>query len=474
MVSGQFRGLADGYYNRREATQNSTLHSPPSKLTEKMIGKIILLVVLIFLNAVFASAEIAVISMNDAKLRQLTSEGNKRALKLSKLVSQPSRFLATIQVAITLAGLLSSAFAADSFAQPVVKWLINSGVNIGEKTLSTITLVVITLILAYFNLVFGELVPKRVAMKRAESMALGMSYTLYGVSVVFKPIVFILSVSTNLVLRLLRIDPNENDEKVTEEEIRMLLAQGREQGTINDYENEIIQNVFDFNDTTIGQICTHRIDVDLLDADASAEEWNKIIFETRHTYYPVFRDNNENIIGILDTKDYFRLSKKTKHAIFLNAVDEPFFVPEGLKANMLFKQMKSKRKYFAVIIDEYGGFEGIITLHDLMESLVGDMYDIEEGKVLSDIQLLTEGNWRIKGAADIHEVSEEIGVDLTDDDMFDTFNGYVCSVIGRVPNDGETFICETDELIISVRLVKNHMIQSATVTKKELQSGSKD
>ena len=432
-----------------------------------MIGKIILLIVLIFLNAVFASAEIAVISMNDAKLRQLTSEGNKRAIKLSKLVSQPSRFLATIQVAITLAGLLSSAFAADSFSQPIVKWLIGLGVNIGEKTLSTITLVVITMILAYFNLVFGELVPKRIAMKRAESMALGMAPTLYGVSVIFKPIVFILTVSTNLVLRIFGIDPNENDEKVTEEEIRMLLSQGREQGTINDYENEIIQNVFEFNDTTIEQICTHRRDVDSLDADDSIDEWNKIIFETRHTYYPVFKDNNENIIGILDTKDYFRLSKKSKASVMQSAVDEPFYAPEGMKANVLFKQMKMKRTYFSVIIDEYGGFEGIITLHDLMEALVGDMYDIEEGKVLSDIQLLTEGNWRIRGSADIHEVSEALGVDLTDEDLYDTFNGYVCSVIQRIPNDGEMFICETDELIISVRQVKNHMVLSATVTKKE-------
>jgi len=439
-----------------------------------MIGKIFLLIVLIFLNAVFASAEIAVISMNDAKLRQLTAQGNKRAICLSKLVSQPSRFLATIQVAITLAGLLSSAFAADSFSQPIVEWLIALGVTISEKTLSTITLVVITLILAYFNLVFGELVPKRIAMKKAESMALGMAKTLYGVSVVFKPIVFVLTVSTNLVLRLFGIDPNENDEKVTEEEIRMLLSQGREQGTINDYENEIIQNVFEFNDTTIEQICTHRRDVDLLDANDSIEEWNKIIFETRHTYYPVFRDNNENIIGILDTKDYFRMQKKTKASVLLNAVDEPFFVPEGLRANVLFKQMKSKRKYFAVIIDEYGGFEGIITLHDLMEALVGDMYDVEEGKVLSDIQLLTEGNWRIKGVADIDEVSEAIGIDLTDGDMYDTFNGYVCSVIQRVPNDGESFICETDELIISVRSVKNHMIQSATVTKKEIYNKGTD
>ncbi|MBE6719936.1 MAG: HlyC/CorC family transporter [Ruminococcaceae bacterium] len=432
-----------------------------------MIGKIILLIVLIFLNAVFASAEIAVISMNDARLRQLTSEGDRRAVKLSKLTDQPSRFLATIQVAITLAGLLSSAFAADSFATPIVDALIKSGVTVNKKILSTAVLVVITLVLAYFNLVFGELVPKRVAMKRAEKMALGMSGMLYTVSVVFRPVVFILTASTNLVLRMLGINPDENDEQITEEEIRMLLSQGSEQGTIKDYENEIIQNVFDFNDTTIEQICTHRRDVDFLDIADSIEDWNKTINETRHSFYPLVRDNNENIIGILDTKDYFRLKNKTKRSVIATAVDEPVFVPEGMSAYRLFKQMKSSRKYFAVIVDEYGGFEGVITLHDLMEALVGDIYDIEEGTVTNDIQPVTDDSWRIKGSADISEVSHTLGLDLMNEDLYDTFNGYVCDVLQRVPNDGEILTCETDDLTISVRSVKNHMIQYAIVTKKQ-------
>ena len=431
-----------------------------------MIGKLILLIILISLNAVFASAEIAVISMNDARLRQLTSEGNKKAVRLSKLTDQPSRFLATIQVAITLAGLLSSAFAADSFSKPIVDALINAGVGVNKRVLSTVTLVVITLILAYFNLVFGELVPKRIAMKRAEQMALGMSGMLYSVSVVFRPIVWLLTVSTNLVLRLFGINPNENDEKITEEEIRMLLSQGSEQGTIKEYENEIIQNVFDFNDTTIDQICTHRRDVDFIDVGDSIDGWNKTIYETRHSFYPVVRDNNENIIGILDTKDYFRLKNKSKRSVIASAVDEPVFVPEGMSAYRLFKQMKSSRKYFAVIVDEYGGFEGIITLHDLMEALVGDMHDIDEGKVMKDILPLTEDSWRIKGSADISEVSHTLGLDLMNEDLYDTFNGYVCDVLQRVPNDGEIFTCETDDLTISVRTVKNHMVQSAIVTKK--------
>ncbi len=430
-----------------------------------MIGKLILLIVLIFLNAVFASAEIAVISMNDARLHQLSSQGNKKAIRLSKLVEQPSRFLATIQVAITFAGLLSSAFAADSFAAPVVKWLLSIGVPLGQKTLGNAVVIIITIILAYFNLVFGELVPKRIAMKRAEKMALGMSNMLFGVSVIFRPIVFILTVSTNLVLRIFGIDPNESDDKVTEEEIRMLLSQGNEQGTINDDETEMIQNVFDFNDTTVEQICTHRIDVVSLDASDDAADWRKIIYENRHSYYPIYKDNSENIIGVLDAKDYFRLPQKTKAAILSNAVDEPYYIPSGMKANVLFKKMKSIRNYFAIIIDEYGGFEGIITLHDLMEALVGDMYDVEEGVVASDIQQLDDNNWLIKGSADIDEVCEQLGIELRDDE-FDTFNGFVCSVIQRIPDDGESFTCETEDLIINVRSVKNRIVQSASVSKK--------
>ncbi len=431
-----------------------------------MIGKLVLLVVLVFLNAVFASAEIAVISMNDARLHQLSAQGNKKAVRLSKLVEQPSRFLATIQVAITFAGLLSSAFAADSFAAPVVEWLLGLGVSLGRKTLGNIVVIVITIILAYFNLVFGELVPKRIAMKRAEKMALGMSNMLYGVSVVFKPIVFILTASTNVVLRILGIDPNESDDMVTEEEIRMLLSQGNEQGTINDDETEMIQNVFDFNDTTAQQICTHRMDVVSLDAADDASEWRKIIYENRHSYYPIYKDNSENIIGVLDAKDYFRLPQKTKTAILSNAVDEPYFIPSGMKANVLFKKMKSIRNYFAVIIDEYGGFEGIITLHDLMEALVGDMYDGDEGVVTSDIQQLDENTWLIKGSADIDEVCEQLGIELEDDE-FDTFNGFVCSIIQRIPDDSETFTCETKDLIINVRSVKNRIVQSASVSKKQ-------
>lgn len=431
-----------------------------------MIGSIILLIVLIFLNAVFASAEIAVISMSDAKLSKMASDGDKRALRLSALVNEPSRFLATIQVAITLAGLLSSAFAADKFAQPVVDAIMKSGINISQSLVSNIVVIVITVILAYFNLVFGELVPKRIAMKKAEQMALGMSGLLYGVSKVFKPIVFILTASTNLILRIFGINPNESDDLVTEEEIRMLLAQGNEQGTIKDSESELIQNVFEFDDITAEEICTHRIDVVSLNKNDSVEEWEKIIYKSRHTYYPIYDDNHEDITAVLDTKDYFRLSDKSKCSVLNNAVDKPYFVPDGMKANVLFREMKNTRRYFAVIVDEYGGLSGIITLHDLIEALVGDMYEPDEEIRPADIQKQSDSSWLIYGCAALDDVSKALNISLPVD-TYDTFNGYVCSVLERVPKDNEAFECETQQLKIEVRSVSNHMIDEAVVYLKQ-------
>lgn len=427
-----------------------------------MIGSIILLVVLIFLNAVFASAEIAVISMNDAKLSKLTADGDKRAVRLTALVNEPSKFLATIQVAITLAGLLSSAFAADKFAQPIVEKIMSTGVSVSESLISNITVIIITIILAYFNLVFGELVPKRIAMKKADQMALGMSGLLYGVAKVFKPIVFILTASTNLILRLFRINPNEDSDRVSEEEIKLLLSQGIEQGTIKSSESEIIQNVFEFDDTTLEQICTHRIDVVSLNINDSVEKWQQIIDANRLSYFPLYDKSPDNVVGVLDTKNYFRLENKSKESVMKNAVDKPFYVPESMKANVLFGEMRSNRKYFSVVIDEYGGFSGIITLHDLLEALVGDMYEEEENIPPADIEKLDENSWYVYGCADLQDVSSALCIEMPVD-KFDTFNGYICSYLEQIPNDGESFELETEVLKVKVQNVVNHMIDKAIV-----------
>lgn len=427
-----------------------------------MIGPVILQVVLIFLNAIFASAEIAVISMNENKLRKMAEDGDKRAMKLSSLIEQPARFLATIQVAITLAGLLGSAFAAENFATPLVKVLVGAGITIPQSMLKSISVFLITIVLAYFNLVFGELVPKRIAMKKSESMALGMSGMLYSVSKIFSPIVALLTVSTNFILRCMGIDPNEEEDRISEEEIRMMLIVGKEQGTIDQEETKMIQNVFELDDITVEQICTHRIDVVSLNLSDDLEEWENIINGSRHTYYPVYDENVDNIIGVLNTKDYFRLKDRSKESAIENALDKAYYVLDGMKANVLFQNMKHERIYIAVIIDEYGGLSGIVTLHDIVESLVGDLYEIEEITQPEEIEKIGENQWVIYGTASLSDVAMELGVNLPID-TYDTYSGFVCGVIGRIPSDGETFSCESNGLKIEVMNVKNHRIVETLV-----------
>ena len=391
-------------------------------------GSLILQIVLIAINAIFACVEIAVVSINDTKLEKMVSDGNKKAIRLQKLTSQPSRFLATIQVAITLSGFLGSAFAADNFSEPLVAWLLSIGVPIPEKTLDTIAVVLITLILSYVTLIFGELVPKRVAMNKTEAISLGLSGMITFVSKVFAPLVWLLTASTNGVLRLLGIDPNEKEDEVTEEEIRMMVDAGSEKGAIDCEEKELIQNVFEFNDISVEEICTHRTDVAMLWMDESIDEWEEIIHESRHSYFPVCGEDVDDIIGILDAKDYFRLREKNHEIIMREAIKPAYFVPENIKASTLFQNMKKSGNYFAVVLDEYGGMEGIITVRDLIEELVGDLSEEQEADRQQEIEQVNDDTWKILGTTQLDDVAEALDVELPLDE-YDTFGGYKIKVV---------------------------------------------
>ena len=340
--------------------------------------QLILQVVLIALNAIFACAEIAVISAKDAKIAALAQEGNRRAIRLERLTSQPARFLATIQVAITLAGFLGSAFAADNFSEALVDWMISLGVKLSPQVLDTIAVVLITLILSYFTLIFGELVPKRLAMKNAEKLALAVSGLVTVISVVFKPIVSLLTASTNGMLRLLRVDPDSEEDVYSEEEIRMMATAGSQQGTIGEEENEFIQNLFEFDDQRAEEFATHRTKMSVLWADGSTDDWEREIFSSRHSLYPVCRDTTDKVVGILDIKDYFALPERSAEAAMSQAVKEPYFVPDSIKVDVLFKRMRDERIRIAVVLDEYGGVTGIVTLSDILELLVGDLNGCDE------------------------------------------------------------------------------------------------
>lgn len=419
--------------------------------------------VLILLNAVFACAEIAVISMNDAKLAKLVSQGDKRAVRLARLTSQPARFLATIQVAITLSGFLGSAFAADNFSDRLVDWLLRLGVGIPVKTLDTLAVILITIILSYFTLIFGELVPKRVAMRKAESLALGMSALISGIAKLFAPIVWLLTASTNGVLRLLGIDPNAEDETVSEEEIRMLVDVGSEKGAIDHEEKEFIQNVFEFDDLTAGEIATHRTEVVILWLEETMEQWERTIHDSRHSIFPVCDETADRVVGVLKAKDFFRQADKSRTAVLAAAVKPAYFVPESIKADVLFRNMKKSRNRFAVVIDEYGGMSGILTMNDLIAQLVGTFTDDEAEKAPpADIERMDSTTWKIRGCAPLTDVSKALGVSLSSED-FDTFNGLVFDALGAIPEDGKAFEIETAGLIIKVIEVKDHRVEKALV-----------
>lgn len=427
-------------------------------------GQLLLQFILIGLNAIFACAEIAVLSVSEAKISKLEESGNKKAKKLRKLTEQPSKFLSTIQVAITLSGFLGSAFAADNFATRLVDWVVELGLKVDRDMLQSIAVIIITLILSYFTLILGELVPKRIAMKKSEQMALAMASMLSAVAKFFSPIVWFLSVSTNCVLRIFGIDPNEADENVSEEEIRLLADEASEKGVIDEQEQEIIQNVFEFDDLTVSEFATHRTDIAVLWLEENNEAWEQTIHETGHTRYPVCSDTIDNVVGVLLIKDYFRFHGADRKTILEQAVKPAYFVSEGTHADVLFKQMKSTHNHFAVVLDEYGGMAGIVTMNDLLEQLVGDFNSEHETKEDADIRKISDDTWEICGAAPLDETAEELGIDLSEEDH-DTFGGYVFSNYGMVPEDGSEFELELPPLHVHVTEIKDHRIVKMTVTK---------
>lgn len=427
-------------------------------------GQIALQVFLIFINAVFACAEIAVLSSNENRLEYMKKEGNKKAGKILYLIEEPSRFLSTIQVGITLAGFLASAFAADNFSDLLVDWIIGLGASINPTTLNTLAVIFITLILSYFTLVFGELVPKRIAMKNPEKVSLIISGLVFFVSRIFSPIVWLLTKSTNGVLRLIGIDPFADENSVTEEDIRMMVDEGSQIGSINPSEQEMIHNIFEFDNKYAEDVMTHRTEVSLLWLEENEEEWEITINESRHTYYPVCNESTDNIVGVLNTKDYFRLKDKSRKNVLENAVRPAYFVPETVRTDTLFYNMKNSRNHFAIVLDDYGGMAGIITINDLLEQIVGDLDDDISIPVEPPmIERIDSRTWKIQGYTPVEMVAEQLNITLPDIEEYDTFGGFVFGMLGTVPADGSTPELDVLNLHIKVTSVKDHRMERAVV-----------
>lgn len=430
-----------------------------------MLWQIILQIFLIALNAAFVCAETAIISINDNRLDKLASSGNKKAIKLKKLTDKPARFLTTIRVATTIAGFAGAAVAAYSFGDRLASLIEKADLGIPMSVLRPVSVVIITLVIAFLTLVFGELIPKKAAVKVSEKLALAMAGFIGAVKIVLAPFVFALNVSANGILRIFGIDPEKEDDAVTEEEILMMSDAGAEKGTIDEDENRIIKNVFAFDDLTAEQVCTHRTDVSVLWANDPIETWEETIHRTRHSVLPVCGESVDNVIGILNAKDYFRLDDKSRENIMANAVHEPYFVHENMKADSLFAQMKKKAAdHFAVVVDEYGGMTGIITVTDLVEQLVGDFDDDELDEKEPEFEKLNADQWLIPGIIPLGDVCEELEMALPAD-KFDTFGGYVIAGLGEIPKDGSKTYLECDGLRIDVLEILHHRIELCRVTR---------
>lgn len=398
---------------------------------------ILVILILLVVNAFFAASEMALISINDNRIRILSLEGNKRAQKLEKLLEEPTGFLSTIQIGITLAGFLNSAFAADKFASVLVDYVLSLGVDIAPSVLSSVSVIVITLILSYFTLVFGELVPKRIAMKKAESIALAVSSPLSVLSKIVNPFVKLLTVSTNLTVRLFGIDPNAEDEEASEEEIRMLVDTGLERGTIQQSEKMIIHNIFDFDNKDVSDMMTHRTDMIAISADTPFEEVLEIVQSEQYTRFPVFEERVDNIIGILHVKDLIVQFRKdtTRPKSIMDIIRPAYFVSETKKGDDLLEELQQNRVHMAIVVDEYGGTAGIITIEDLIEEIVGSIYD-EYDEEESIFEQVDENTYIFTGIAHLDEVSQITKASLPEEE-YDTLSGFMVGTLGRIPTKQE-------------------------------------
>lgn len=412
-----------------------------------------LLVVAFFVlvNAFFSGTEMAVIELNDAKMEKLAEEGDKKAKKVLGFIKNPGKFLATIQVGVTFAGFLSSAFAASNFSSKLAAVIPGSG-----RWEEPVCTVIITLILSYFSLVFGELVPKRIAQKYPEKWSFAAAGIVKGFGTLAKPFVIFLTFSTNSVLKIFKIDPEETDKSVTEEEIRMMVDVGSESGNIEDSEKEMIENVFEFNDKEVSEVMTHRTKLVALPVDATYESTMRIAREEKYTRIPVYRDTIDDIIGILHIKDL--LGVTPENFKLRKLMRDPMFVHETRKVASLFAEMKTCGMQMAVILDEYGGTMGICTIEDMIEEIVGnitDEFDDEEQNLIK----LSNGDYIVAGDTTLSDLESILDMELVEEDSeYDTIAGLVIQLLDRVPEQREKPVVTYKNLSVKVLQVQDRWI----------------
>ncbi len=425
------------------------------------MAQIIVLVLLVGLNAFFAASEMAFVSLNDTKISVKAKEGDKKYKKIERMLKSPSKFLATIQIGITLAGFLSSAFASDVFASKLAVILFDMTHIFSVGIWSTISIVIITIILSYFTLIFGELVPKRIAMENAEKFSKFSISIITALAKIMSPFVKFLTWSTDCVSKIFGVS-KENEETVTEEEIRMMVDVGEEKGTIKNEEKEMINNVFELNDTEVSEIMVHRTEMFALDKELTVSDVSKKLVEGEYRYsrIPVYDEDIDSIVGILYIKELLRANSNTK---IKKIMKDALFVPESKRIDELFKEMQKNKVQIAIVADEYGGTSGMVTMEDVLEEIVGDIFD-EYDPVENEYEKIDENTYIVDGQMNISDFEKLMDIKEIETE-YDTVSGYLLELLDRIPTEEENPIVETDNLVFKIEEFDERRIAKVKVCK---------
>ena len=430
-----------------------------------LVSQFILILVLTLLNAFFASAEMAIVSVNRNRIKMLADDGNKKASLLVDLLEEPNKFLSTIQVGITLAGFFSSASAATGISEVIGASLSQLGIPYAQS----ISLVVITIILSYFTLVFGELVPKRIALQKSEQMAMLSVRPIVFVFKFAKPFVKLLSLSTNVLLRVIGMSDTDLEEKVSREEIKSLVDAGEEYGVINQIEKEMINSIFDFDDKLAKEVMTPRTEVYMINIKLplSIEE----LLEENYSRIPVYEGDMDNIIGVLYLKDFLHEAYQVgfENVNLKKLLHRPYFVPECKNIDQLFKELQKSKKHLAVLIDEYGGFSGIVTIEDLIEEVMGDIND-EYDDDDPVIRKIDNDTYIVNGLISIKELNDKLHLNLDEEtEDYDTLGGFLINQIDYIPSETEECMVEYENLLFKVQCVKDKRIETVKIHMNHIQ-----
>ena len=428
-------------------------------LSNNITIQILLLVVLTLINAFFASAEMAIVSLNKNKMKVLANEGNKKAKILRNLIDEPTKFLSTIQVGITLAGFFASASAATGISEELGKFLSSINIPYGNQ----IAFVGVTIILSYFTLVFGELVPKRIALKKSEQIAMMSLNPIIFISKITAPFIKILSLSTSLFMKILQLDNEELEEKVTKEELKSLIEEGKENGALNESEQEMIEGIFEFDDKRAEKVMTPRTEVYCIDIKDPISSYLDELLEMRYSRIPVYEDDIDNIIGVLYMKDFIIEAKKKgfNNVNLREILQEPYFVHEGKKVQKLFKSLQASKLHIAIIIDEYGGFSGIVTIEDLIEEIMGEIND-EDDNIEESIIKLDDKSFLVNGGTTLEELNDKLNIDVQSDDI-DTLSGFIINLIGRIPSESDENVIEYKDITFKIDKLGEKRIEKVLI-----------